>query len=338
MADTSLPATPVADPSEHAVRRWYPLGRRGTLNTLREMQRYRLTPADLPPTPRGPDGPCHQPIVLWDALELRPVLVPCRQAGELRCPTCAAARRREVRRIAHEGFLNQRQAGRVLSLVTVTAPGETSGHRRWSVTGPRGHRPVCGCETAMPHGVGFWNGEAGGRWNRLRTDLAREYPGFQFFRGAEPQDGKRRVTGPGRQAIHYHLLTSTDEPIDPAVLQRFALAAGFGCNVQVDRIKPGPGSSKAIGYVSKYVTKCADSRSEIPWEKVDPETGEVVSSRATFRAWSQSKKFGVRMKEHRAAVAAQRRRHAERLRALPVPQAADDPVVLVLDVDPAPPD
>ena len=320
MAEASLPLSGLPDALEHAARRWYRLGRRGTLNTLREMQRYRLTPADLPPSPLGPDGPCHQPVLLWDAHELRPVLVPCRQAGETVCPPCAIARRREVRRIAHEGFLHQRDAGRVLSLVTVTAPGETSGHRRWSVTGPSSDRPVCGCEDSMPHGIGFWNGEAGDRWNRLRTALAREYPGLQFFRGAEPQDGKRRTTGPGRQAIHYHLLTSTDTPIDPAVLQRFALAAGFGCNVQAARIKDGPESSKAIAYVSKYVTKCADSRSEIPWEKVDPETGEIVSSRATFRAWSQSKNFGVRMKEHRAAVAAQRRRRAEHLRAL-VPAA-----------------
>ena len=168
----------------------------------------------------------------------------------------------------------------------------------------------------MPHGVGFWNGQAGEHWNHLATALRREYAGFQFFRGVEPQDGKRRRSGPGRMALHFHVLVSTDKPLDPVVVQRFSLAAGFGCNVRLDQIEDGPAGVRAAGYASKYVTKCADTRPEIPWEKVDEETGEIVAGRATFRAWSQSQDFGCRMKEHRAAVAAQRRRHAERLRQL----------------------
>ncbi|WP_432486416.1 hypothetical protein, partial [Kineococcus esterisolvens] len=197
----------------------------------------------------------------------------------------------------------------------------------WTPRGPRNERPVCGCEKSMPDGLAAWNGTAGERWNHLRTALAREYPGFEFFRGVEPQDGKRRLSGKGRMALHFHVLVSSDAPLDPVVVQRFAMAAGFGCNVRVDRIEDGPDGMRAAAYATKYVTKCADTRAEIPWEKLDKTTGEI-KGKPTYRAWSQSQGFGCRMKEHRAAVLAQRRRYAARLRAA----AADG---LVLDVQPA---
>jgi hypothetical protein len=61
-----------------------------------------------------------------------------------------------------------------------------------------------------------------------------------------------------------------------------------------------PGSRKAASYVAKYVAKSVDSRQLVPWlrTKLDRQTGELSEcSKATYRAWSSSRTWPVRMRE-----------------------------------------
>lgn len=153
--------------------------------------------------------------------------------------------------------------------------------------------------------VGSWNAAAGVYWDRLRRSLVREFPGLQFFRAVELQE---------RGVIHLHVIVwSPGRRVTAPAVQPFALAAGFGCNVKVTHA--GEDVTRFARYVTKYVTKATDGRGDCPWERLDEETGELRSVPATYRTWSQSMGFGCRMREHEEAIAAQRRRHAERLRA-----------------------
>jgi hypothetical protein len=97
-----------------------------------------------------------------------------------------------------------------------------------------------------------------------------------------------------------------------------AIAAGYGHSIDLQPLERG--SRKAALYVSKYVTKSADARDDVPWwgSFVDESTGEVLEGLTdpTFRTWSQSRKWGTSMAairqverqkflDHRARVAAE---------------------------------
>lgn len=207
-----------------------------------------------------------------------------------------------MRRVVHLGVLDRLAAGGFLGLGTFTAPGQ-DGHLRWVIGGRASE--VCGCESSAGSGMGVWNREAGARWNHLRTLLRREYPGVEFYRAVEPQK---------RGALHLHVIIWAPMPLDPLVLQELALRAGFGCNTRLDVCHGREDGARFANYVTKYVTKSIDDRALVPWEDIDLDTGELTESTATYRAWSQSRGFGVRMRDHLDAIALQRRQHAERLR------------------------
>jgi hypothetical protein len=258
--------------------------------------------------PVGPDGPCVRPLLFWDSSLHVPYLRACGSGKSSACPSCAATRKRRVRRVAHLGVLDRLASGGFLGLLTLTAPGD-AGHLRWSLDGPRGHRPVCGCEHSAPHGPGVWNRDASRRWDRLNRSLKRALPGAQFYRAVEPQK---------RGLLHLHVILWSPTPIDVRVLQDLALRAGFGCNTRLDMCRGKEDGARFANYVTKYVTKGIDGRQELPWEEIDPDSGQRTSSLATYRPWSQSSGFGVRMRTHLDAIAADRRRAAQRL-------AASDP-------------
>jgi hypothetical protein len=259
----------------------------------------------LLPAPKGPDGLCSRPLLFWDSTLHVPWLRSCGSGKSASCPSCAATRKRRVRRVAHLGVLDRLASGGFLGLLTLTAPGDP-GHLRWSLDGPRGHRPVCGCEHSAPHGPGVWNRDAARRWDRLNRSLKRAFPGAQFYRAVEPQQ---------RGLLHLHVILWSPTPIDVRVLQDLALRAGFGCNTRLDMCRGQEDGARFANYVTKYVTKGIDGRHELPWEQIDTDTGELTSSVATYRPWSQSAGFGVRMRTHLDAIAAERRRAALRLAA-----------------------
>ncbi|MEZ0494668.1 hypothetical protein AB2L28_20725, partial [Kineococcus sp. TBRC 1896] len=158
---------------------------------------------------------------------------------------------------------------------------------------------LCDCHEHASEGMGRWNALAGRRWNHLRTLLRRQFPGCEFFRAAEVQE---------RGALHLHVVFWSPTPVSVHALQALAAVAGFGCNTRWDAA--GSDATRFAGYVSKYVTKATDDRGEVPWDVLDPATGELVESRATFRTWSQSRGFGCTMRAHTDAISAQRRRFA----------------------------
>jgi hypothetical protein len=194
-------------------------------------------------------------------------------------------------------------------MLTLTGPGNP-GHQRWRLTRSAPVEP-CDCHEHMATGPGVWNHSAARRWNRLRTALAREYPGLIYLRAVEVQ--KRGV-------LHLHVLVWTPTPLDVPRVQALALSAGFGCNTQWAPTVPG--SRRAAYYVAKYVTKATDSRDDCPWDVVNRHTGEVVAlAEARYRTWSCSRDWGITMKQLDQLI----RDHAARARAAQLePQVLDD--------------
>jgi hypothetical protein len=187
--------------------------------------------------------------------------------------------------------------------LTLTAPGTKAGHRRWVQGKQRGRRQVvCGCEA---HGLsdGMWNAGESANWNRLRTSLARDRD-VTFVGAVETQK---------RGMLHRHVMVFVDQVLTFDEVQSLALAAGYGCVVDLEPVRS---SEKAARYISKYVTKASGDRAVVPWERLDMSTGELLGKRATYRLWSSSRKWGVTMKEIRATQAAQARQRAMYLRDL----------------------
>jgi hypothetical protein len=139
-------------------------------------------------------------------------------------------------------------------------------------------------------------------------------PGLEYLRGIEVQI---------RGALHDHALLWSPVPLSVGQLRARAIAAGFGHSVDLAPIEPG--SKRCAYYVSKYVTKAADSRDDVPWmgDVVDRLTGEISREqvRASYRTWSSSREWGLTM----AQVRAQLRLTMERLRATRVDESSDLP-------------
>lgn len=262
------------------------------------------------------------------------------------CSPCAHRYLRRVRRVVEHGMETGAAAGWFVYLLTFTAPGY-EGHRQWvyDPKGPRGDdRPICGCWRQMTEGIDVWNGTAARRWDRLNRSLKRLAPHAKFFRAVEPQDGKRRADGDGRGALHHHVVLCSPVPLDRVEVQRAALRAGYGCDVDVDHVTD---PARASRYVTKYVTKGANGRASVPWRvpRADLETGEVrlVATVPTYRNVSQSQSWGLTVAEVRAALAGAARARRARAAAdidqvlVPDPPATDTPV-LTLAGSGAPPD
>lgn len=192
-------------------------------------------------------------------------------------------------------------------MLTITAPSEDE-HLAWVVDWDgKTPRSVCACQRHLVGGLGSWNASAGKRWNRLRGELARLYPGIVYLRAVEVQE---------RGAIHLHVIVWTDTPLALTRVQALAIEAGFGCVIDFKPARPGDTSQAA--YISKYVTKATDQRGEVPWDVVNLETGEVRAVKeAKFRTWSCSRDWGLTMKALEAGIREAAQRRAAMLRELP---------------------
>lgn len=239
-----------------------------------------------------------------------------------KCRPCSARYRRRFTRVAETGMQAQTRLGKSLWLLTLNAPGERA-HGRWTppphyVRGAR--RVACDCHEGVV--LADWNPSASACWNRLRTALVKRYPDLDFLRTTETQS---------RGAIHYHLPIATVGRVDVLEVQALALAAGFGCVLDLAPLPRGADFSNLAAYVSKlvagYVTKSCDSRADVPWraDVVDEETGEIrrLHTHPTYRTHSQSRSWGITVGEVRRHVAAAARRRAELLKADHVPHAAN---------------
>ena len=166
-------------------------------------------------------------------------------------------------------------------LVTFTSPSDLGQH--CYVKGCHGRlsacpHPKCPCTPVGGVDLAVWNASCGRKWNALRRQLRRAYPGLEFFRGVEVQDGKRRRDGVGRGALHLHVLVRLPVGSFGLSLERLrdlAMSAGFGHSVDI-RQSPD-GQSSFAHYVSKYVGKACDEREVVPWHVTRARGPEVAS-------------------------------------------------------------
>lgn len=237
---------------------------------------------------------------------LRAVCLDCEHVDFWRCDSytcgpCGELKRRRLHRLVDNGAGIHLANGMLGYFVTLTAPG-TADHLRWyQGTRPK-ERHRCYCHD---HGMtdGWWNGGESKCWNRLRTALTRDRR--VIFAGA--------VETQQRGLLHRHVLLFTDRVLLHEEVQALALAAGYGCVLDLEPVKS---VEKAARYIAKYVTKSSCERAAVPWEVLDPETGELVGKRATYRLWSSSRRWGVTMREIRATQSAQARARARYLEEL----------------------
>jgi hypothetical protein len=262
--------------------------------------------------------------------------------GTHSCAPCAGRLRRRNARVVDTGMQAQSSKGKWLWLLTVTAPGSRS-HNRWAPpqTYVRGaKRPECGCHDGID--LADWNPGASGCWNRLRTALGRVDDGCEFYRAAEVQDGSRSADGHGRGALHHHIVIATTVRLDVLEVQALALAAGYGCVMDLQPVELGADLSDLAAYVSKrlagYVSKASTDRQEVPWRadvavcalgihetptqrpgepKPEPcECHEIRRMRTapTYRTHSQSAGWGCTVKEVKLHAQQEARRRAAHLR------------------------
>lgn len=232
---------------------------------------------------------------------------PCGNRRESRCTPCATRYRRRVTRIAESGLmLPVRNLTGFQYLTTLNPPGDP-GHRRWH-PGRRGRHERCDCHVARAAGDASWNASAGKRWNHFLTTLRRLHPSVQFFRAAEVQK---------RGLLHQHLLLWSETDITPGEVQAAALVAGFGCVMDHQHVTS---PQQAARYLAKYVGKSTDQRPDVPWERIVIDDQGVVlevKSQPTYRSYSQSRQWGLTMRDclevsrRAAAIAAARREQDE---------------------------
>lgn len=224
------------------------------------------------------------------------------------CATCGELKRRRLARIVDNGAAIHLRNGMTGYFLTLTAPGSST-HRRWFQGAQPRTRPICECHD---HGMtdGLWNAQESACWNRLRTAMTRDRDVI-FIGAVETQK---------RGLLHRHVMVFVEGVLTHSEAQELALAAGYGCVLDLEPVRS---SEKAARYISKYVTKASGDRAVIPWERLDFTTGEVSGKRATYRLWSSSRKWGVTMKELKAAQAAQSRARARYLAELVEALAAD---------------
>jgi hypothetical protein len=167
----------------------------------------------------------------------------------------------------------------------------------------------------------------------------------EFYRAAEVQDGKRG--GSGRGALHHHVVLATRSQLHVDQVQELALAAGYGCVIDLQAVQVGADLSDLAAYVSKrlagYVSKSSGAhRLEVPWraDVADQDTGEVLRLHTlpTYRTHSQSVGWGCTVAEVRAIARDQARRRAAALASMTTESLAPQPVLaeVAAGVDPPP--
>lgn len=263
---------------------------------------------------RAPGVDCDRPV--------RAVCRDCDQGAYWRCDTyrcgpCGETKRRRLQRLIEDGSTQHLGKGLRGYFLTLTAPG-TADHSVWYQGKRPSRRRQCQCHR---HGLtdGEWNRQESACWNRLRTSLTRSRT-MAYVGAVETQE---------RGLLHRHLVLITDVPLEYSEVQQLALAAGYGCVLDIE---PLQSAAKAGRYLAKYVTKSTADRPDVPWTTVhvDHDTGEVTERqrRATFRLWSASHRWGVTMKEIKAVAqaqaAARARYHRELVAALADEQGQAD--------------
>jgi len=232
----------------------------------------------------------------------------CDCMDESKCGLCSDRRRKLIARLVDLGISNRLGSGYTYFL-TLNGPGEND-HKRWRQGRGGNDRPTCDCHhTWLGVSKGEWNKDESSCWNRLRLALSRLVDGSLTYIGA--------VEVQNRGVLHRHVVLNSSRVLLPEEVQVLALSAGYGCVLDLQVIRT---ASKAASYISKYVTKSAGARKELPWvaDVVNKETGEVRKMRTTptFRTWSAAHSWGYTLKGLREIARAQARTRARYLEEL----------------------
>lgn len=223
--------------------------------------------------------------------------LPCKNSRASVCKRCSVRYGRRVRAVVESGL--KRRSGRFRYFITITAIGDRAHCKKPGCDrAPYCNHEQCPCTTGDSPDLATWNSNHSKYWNHFLTRMRREYPGLQFFRGVEVQEGAHRADKRGRGALHDHFIADSHTPVSEAVVRRLAMAAGFGHSVKV--VPVARGSRREAYYVAKYITKAADQRQIVPWraDVVDTTTGELhegVIVAGRYRTWSSSVFWGETM-------------------------------------------
>jgi hypothetical protein len=162
--------------------------------------------------------------------------------------------------------------------ITLTGPGSAE------------HAKQCPCTPAGGVHLGQWNGTFGERFNDFVTDLRRTLGvEIEYFKTSEAQK---------RGALHAHGIFRCAVPVTVprSLVVKLAMRHGFGHVVDVQVVK-GTDVQRLARYFTKYVSKSADVRAEVPF--VHRTTGEVGPGR--WRLWTASRSWGSSMADVRQA-------------------------------------
>ena len=242
----------------------------------------------------------------------------CGRSKTRDCGPCAGRAARRVQEVVARGMASGQSQH--MYLLTLTAPGETA--HRIGKTGP-----WCPCTPQSGTDLAEWNPTAAKRWNRLLLDVRRELGArVEFFRAVEVQ---------GRGALHLHVPIESDRPLIVQELRKLAMRAGFGHEIDLQRIAP-QSRRQVARYVSKYVTKAIDDRQTVPWniDHVDTSNGELtrVGAVASYRSWSRSANWSCTM----ATVRSEMAQLAARLHAQKMTSTCQRPTSVTLVAQPGP--
>ena len=217
---------------------------------------------------------CDSPVLLTCAYCARQRPIRCKSSDCAKCGQCGDRYRRRVARIADSGRV--RYPAAQLLMLTLTAPGDDVHHL------PNGAE--CPCTVSGGVDLARWNAELGCAWNRFAQALRRTWDQrVEYFRVVEVQK---------RGALHLHVIVRLQrgQVVKLSELRALAVHHGFGHSVRCDPVR----SEGGAWYVAKYCSKAAGQRADVPWRSVDPATGEV-RSRAAYRCWTSSRRWGQSM-------------------------------------------
>jgi|GEM_PF-5221281 len=261
---------------------------------------------------RPADLNCEAPSYLYCASCSAEGFIPCGSSRRSRCVACARRYRRRVQALVGTRLELVRPG--VALVLTVTAPSEKGAHckvhRKCEATGPTCE--LCPCSPEGGVDLSDWNASLTKRMNRFLSAIKRgeASPKVRGRRAALAVEyfQAREVQRRGALHVHVVLVPVADKSLqlDRKLLKQLAMIHGFGHEVDLQRVGTSEhGGSKArspvvvAGYLSKYVTKAADLRGDVPWPC--PPYGR---RQAAFRTWIRSQGWGVTMRDVREAAQA----------------------------------
>ena len=245
---------------------------------------------------------CEQPCYVYCGACWVEGFMRCGTSRASVCKGCASRYRGRVRDKAASGIEGLRKGAALF--VTLTGPGESIHCRVHQYRGrgcPWGGYgddcEWCPCTSEVSLDRAEFNRTLTARVNRFLEGIKRgeASPLVRHRRAKVPLTyfQAREVHRGGVLHVHLILCRSDGRPLmlNQRNMKQLAMAHGFGHSFKSKRIDSHWGASE---YVSKYVSKSADSRAAVEWR--DDEGRRVPGC---FRTWTSARAYGISMSEIR---------------------------------------